>query len=66
MKLIIFKGLAETGIRQDELRQIWLGIYRVNASAGWITVDGSEERYTNFGRGLPDNIGGTENCIQVG
>ena len=43
---------------------VWIGVYRGD-NASLITVNGVDVSYTNWYPGEPNNIDGTENCVEL-
>jgi len=43
---------------------IWLGATNLNGEGSWTWTDGSSWDYTDWYPGQPDNLGGSENCLE--
>ncbi|KAM9786227.1 galactose-specific lectin nattectin-like [Neosynchiropus ocellatus] len=46
-------------------KRIWAGGYDATKNGVWLWSDGSDFNYSNWGKGEPNNGGGTEHCMEL-
>ena len=58
--------LNSQGLKETANISSWIGLHRdPKSSSRWLWIDGSRTIYPNWGSGEPNNVGGSEDCVEI-